>query len=298
MSRWYLVLGLTVALFDEGAAAANCTENCALCNHGCVACKQGYYKTEGKCEKCNPNCKRCYSTGLCYFECKDGWYGLSCSHACSCSYGTCDKYIGVCPHQTDPPVSSAHNHNFYDDESFAGKLFGVLAFTIFMMVICCCCMKRKKKRDEEQMADDTPDIIPPSQNLLPGQTPITTRSTNITYPNFFAGNFSTYTSNNGNGIMCPPQRRDLAPPPCATYSDQQMDPAPPPCATYSGQQMDQTPPPCVTFNGQQTDTDPPPSYTASVQRANMPPPPSYESLFDSNRERTQEPFIYENAPRL
>ncbi|XP_067664870.1 uncharacterized protein [Haliotis asinina] len=327
MSRWYLVLGLTVPLFD-GVAAANCTENCSLCDHGCLACKQGYYKIDGKCEQCNPNCERCHSTGLCYFDCKDGWYGLSCTYACTCSYGICDKYTGSCPHQTDPPASSAYSHNFYDDDTFVGKIFGVLAFTMGMVVICCCCMKRKKKPDEEAMEDNTTDIIPPSQHLLPGQAPITTRSTNMTYPNYFAGNFSTYSSNIDNSLICPPQRRDFATPSCGTYGGQHVDPASPrsplyserqvetapsprptyseqqicialsPRHTYSGQQTDPAPPPCATSDGQQTNIDPPPSYTASVQRTNMPPPPSYASLFYSDRERTQASVTYEDAPRL
>ncbi|XP_046584275.1 uncharacterized protein LOC124291340 [Haliotis rubra] len=276
MSRWYLVLGLTVALFDEGAAA-NCTENCALCYNSCFVCKQGYYETDGECEKCNPNCKRCYRTGLCYFECKDGWYGQYCSHACSCSYGTCDKYSGVCPHQTDPPVSSSHDHDDYDADGFVGKILGILALPIGMVVICCCCIKRKRNPDEEQMADDVTDIIPPSQNLVQGQTPVTMRSTNLTYPNFFAGN----------SVMGPPQRTVFASSPCATYSGQQTDLAPPSCTTYSGQQTDFAPPLCPTYSGQQTDIGLPPSYTP---RTNMPQPPSYASLFDSKKEHTQAPF--------
>ncbi|XP_067664869.1 scavenger receptor class F member 2-like [Haliotis asinina] len=324
MSKWYLVLGLTVVLFEEVSAAGNCTENCALCHNGCFACNEGYYKIDGKCEQCNPNCERCYSTGLCYFECKDGWYGLSCAHACTCSYGICDRYTGSCPYQTDPPDSSSHDHEDYDDDVYAGKVLGILALPLGMVVICCCAMKRKKNPDGE--ADDTTDIIPPSQKLLPGQTPITTRSANLTYPNFFAGN----------NVMGPPQRWDFAPSPCSTYSGQQTDIAPPlcttysgqqtdqtpsptpcptysgqqtgqtpsqtPCPTYSGQQRDSTPPSCATYSDQQTDSVPspcptysgeqtdiglPPAYTA---RTNMPPPPSYESLFDTKKEHIDEPF--------
>ncbi|XP_046362984.2 uncharacterized protein LOC124139731 [Haliotis rufescens] len=320
----FLVLGLLVALLDGVAASStNCTEGCRICADECLMCEKGYYRSYGECEECKPNCRRCFRDGMCYFDCTDGWYGLDCSRPCSCSYGICDKYSGTCPYKPDPPVLVSGNdedaEDVAEDDGLTGKIFIIIACILPIFVTCVCCMRKKRKQNEEQMALDNTDIVPPSQKLLPGQVPITMRSTNTTHANSFAGNFTSYISGDfdGNNIMCPPRETNIAPPPLATYSGQQTDVAlthcttnsrqdtdiaTAPCATYGGQQTNVGPLPSATYceqqtdigsslsasySGQQTDIAPPPPYTPSGQQANILPPPSYESLFNSNREHTQ-----------
>ncbi|XP_071099578.1 uncharacterized protein [Haliotis cracherodii] len=304
----FLVLGLLVALLDGVAAAStNCTEGCRICADECLMCKKGYYKSYGECEECKPSCRRCFRDGMCYFDCTDGWYGLHCSRPCTCSYGICNKYSGTCRKKPDPPVLVSGNANDaeedaeedteedteedIEDDGLVDKIFIGLACIIVIFVTCIRCMPKNREPNEEQMDLDNTDIVPPSQKLLPGQVPITMRSTNMTYANSFAGNLSSYISGDcdGNSIMCPPRETNTAPPLWATYSGQQTDVAlthcttnsrqdtdiaTAPCATYGGQQTNVGPLPSATYGGHQTDIGSPPSTTYSGQQTGVAPSPS------------------------